>query len=74
MSRAVRAIGIDPLALPSGAGHDTQCLAQMAPCGMLFVPSAGGISHAPDEHTDERDIEAGVRALAAAWYELAERS
>lgn len=66
-----RAVGLEPLVLPSGAGHDTQCLADLAPCGMLFVPSVDGVSHSPAELTREEDVAAGVRALAAAWHALA---
>jgi hydantoinase/carbamoylase family amidase len=64
-------IGIAPLRMPSGAGHDTQCLAGMAACGMLFVPSVAGVSHAPDELTHDADVVAGTRALAAAWWLVA---
>ena len=38
--------------LPAGAGHDAQMLARVCPAGMVFVPSANGISHNPAEHTD----------------------
>ncbi len=38
---------------------------------MIFVPSAGGVSHAPDEYTPPDDVERGVRTLAAAWARLA---
>jgi hydantoinase/carbamoylase family amidase len=64
-------IGLQALRMPSGAGHDTQCLAAMAACGMLFVPSVAGVSHAPDELTRDADVVAGARALAAAWWEVA---
>jgi acetylornithine deacetylase/succinyl-diaminopimelate desuccinylase-like protein len=39
---------------------------------MIFVPSAGGISHHPDEHTDAADIERGVQVLARTLVRLAE--
>lgn len=35
--------------LPSGAGHDTQNIAELGPVGMVFVPSIGGISHSTQE-------------------------
>jgi hypothetical protein len=38
---------------------------------MLFVPSVGGISHAPGELTRDADVVAGTRALAAAWWRVA---
>ena len=56
----------------SGAGHDSQILAQTFPVNMIFVPSVEGISHNEKEFTREGDIEAGVHFLKdflreAAW-------
>lgn len=53
-------------AMPSGAGHDAQILARTMPCGMLFVPSIGGISHHWTEDTKEKDIVLGCQVLADA--------
>jgi hydantoinase/carbamoylase family amidase len=55
------------LVMPSGAGHDAQCLALLAPAGMIFVPSIDGISHSPLEQTADTDVITGARVLAAAW-------
>jgi len=49
--------------LPSGAGHDAQIMAGLAPSGMIFVPSTGGVSHAPEEHTDPRLLVSGADTL-----------
>ncbi len=49
--------------MPSGAGHDTQFLAEVTRAGMIFVPSVGGVSHAPDEWTNWSDIEIGADLL-----------
>jgi N-carbamoyl-L-amino-acid hydrolase len=49
--------------LPSGAGHDAQEMAHVAPMAMIFVPSVGGISHSPREFTSAADIAAGVDML-----------
>ena len=52
--------------MPSGAGHDAQSMARIAPMAMIFVPSVGGISHAPQEYTgflgihDEHALEAAL--------------
>ncbi|MEM6412563.1 MAG: hydantoinase/carbamoylase family amidase, partial [Pseudomonadota bacterium] len=55
--------------MPSGAGHDAQDMATVAPTGMIFVPSRGGISHSPEEFTSAEDLANGadvmVRALLA---------
>src|SRR5206468_2316467 len=48
-------LGLSTLELPSGAGHDAQALAQVTPSGMIFVPSTGGLSHQPREHTPWED-------------------
>jgi len=40
---------------------------------MIFVPSADGRSHCPEEWTDLADIEQGIRVLAQAVIE-ADRS
>ena len=49
--------------MPSGAGHDAQSIALLAPVGMIFVPSVRGISHAPDEHTAPSDVTNGANVL-----------
>jgi acetylornithine deacetylase/succinyl-diaminopimelate desuccinylase-like protein len=41
------------------------------PIGMIFVPSAGGISHHPNEYTDPDDLDRGVRVLAGTLARLA---
>jgi hydantoinase/carbamoylase family amidase len=54
------------MTVPSGAGHDAMCLAQIVPTAMIFVPSIGGHSHVAIEKTAPADLELGVEALAAA--------
>ncbi|HET6629903.1 MAG TPA: Zn-dependent hydrolase [Woeseiaceae bacterium] len=58
------ALGYSYLHLPSGAGHDAQDMARIAPTGMIFVPSRGGISHAPSEFTSAGDMAQGASVLA----------
>lgn len=50
--------------LPTAAGHDAGVLAAHVPAGMLHVRNPTGVSHAPDEHADDADADAGVEALA----------
>jgi N-carbamoyl-L-amino-acid hydrolase len=57
--------------MTSGAGHDAQMLARICPTAMIFVPSVGGISHNPAEHTDPADLIAGANVLLATLTELA---
>ena len=57
------ALGLSVMHMPSGAGHDSQSLAGIAPIGMIFIPSKDGISHAPGEFTSERQITNGANVL-----------
>jgi N-carbamoyl-L-amino-acid hydrolase len=66
-----RGLGLSTLAMPSGAIHDAQNMAAIAPAGMIFVPSRDGRSHSPAEHTDWDDIENGANVLLAALTGLA---
>ncbi len=60
---AAASLGLSHRRLPSGAGHDAQDMAHVAPMAMIFVPSQGGISHAPQEYTAPADIANGVDVL-----------
>jgi N-carbamoyl-L-amino-acid hydrolase len=71
VERTAQRLGHDVLRMPSGAGHDAQMLARLCPAGMVFVPSAGGISHNPAEHTDPAHLAAGAQVLADVLLELA---
>jgi N-carbamoyl-L-amino-acid hydrolase len=57
--------------LPSGAGHDAQNMAAIAPAGMIFIPSSGGRSHCPQEQTDWTDVTNGANVLLNTLIELA---
>jgi len=63
IAREAAAAGLKTLSLPSGAGHDAQMLARIAPMGMIFVPSVGGISHSPKELTRWEDTANGCEVL-----------
>ncbi len=56
-------LGLSYKLMPSGAGHDAQDMARIAPTGMIFVPSVGGISHSPAEFTHPRDMANGADVL-----------
>jgi beta-ureidopropionase / N-carbamoyl-L-amino-acid hydrolase len=49
--------------MPSGAGHDAQMFAPKCPTAMIFIPSANGLSHNINEHSEEADIAAGAQVL-----------
>lgn len=66
-----QALGLSVKRLPSGAGHDAQMLARVCPTAMIFVPSAGGISHNIKEFTSPADLEAGANVLLHTLLSLA---
>ncbi|MFI5339505.1 MAG: Zn-dependent hydrolase [Candidatus Methylomirabilales bacterium] len=67
-----RGLGIPFRTLPSGASHDANHIAEIAPVSMLFVPSVGGRSHCPEELTHTADLAAGTRALLGVLVRLDE--
>jgi len=56
-------LGLSNRLMPSGAGHDAQDMALIAPTGMIFVPSVKGISHSPKEFTSAQDMANGASVL-----------
>ena len=71
IENAARDLGLLHMRLPSGAFHDANFIAEVAPTGMIFVPCEGGISHSPAENARPEDLAAGARVLAATLVELA---
>jgi N-carbamoyl-L-amino-acid hydrolase len=67
---AIVAAGGKAIDVPSGAGHDAMCLAAISPTAMLFVPSAGGHSHAQNELTTPTDLERGLAMLTRATLDI----
>lgn len=63
VEEASTARGLKSRRMTSGAGHDAQMIARIAPSAMIFVPSIGGISHNPKEHTPDADLIAGANIL-----------
>lgn len=55
--------GLPHMRMTSGAGHDAQMMARIAPSAMIFVPSREGISHNPREHTDDEQLILGAQVL-----------
>jgi len=72
IAAAARELDIDPHVMPSGAAHDAQLMARLAPTGMIFVPSVGGRSHSPAEWTHWEDIELGANVLLRSVLRLAQ--
>ncbi|RVA19408.1 hydantoinase/carbamoylase family amidase, partial [Mesorhizobium sp. M7A.F.Ca.CA.004.11.2.1] len=68
---AAKRRGLGVRRMTSGAGHDAQMLARIAPAAMIFVPSADGISHSPREHTEDSELVAGANILLDVAAQLA---
>jgi N-carbamoyl-L-amino-acid hydrolase len=66
--------GLSSKRMTSGAGHDAQMIARIAPSAMIFVPSIGGISHNPREHTTDADLITGANILLDVVARLAAKS
>lgn len=60
---ATQKMGYSYRYLPSGAGHDAQDMVHIAPTGMIFVPSVGGVSHSPNEFTTPDAMAKGADVL-----------
>lgn len=69
--RQAKSLGYKTIIMPSGAGHDAQFFTDITPTGLIFIPSVGGISHAPDEWSHWHDVEKGCNVLLSAILELA---
>lgn len=63
IEQAAAGLGLKTIRLASGAGHDAQWMARLAPMGMIFIPSIGGISHSPKELTSWQDCANGANLL-----------
>ncbi len=69
VEQATTDLGYSHKRMVSGAGHDAQFIAGMVPTSMIFVPSAGGISHAEEEYTSWEECVKGATVL----YETIQR-
>ncbi len=63
IATSAKNLGLTQKQMQSGAGHDAQDMALIAPSGMIFVPSKDGISHSPREFTSAEDMANGANVL-----------
>ena len=70
LASAADALGHRHMTILSAAGHDARHLAGLCPAAMLFIPSRGGISHAPEEWSEPEHVAAGAAVLLAVAREL----
>ncbi|GAB1789506.1 allantoate amidohydrolase [Priestia megaterium] len=71
LASSIEKYGVQPYPLISGAGHDAMNIANVAPIGMLFVRSKGGISHNPLEYSSDEDIVIATNIFYDTLVELA---
>jgi N-carbamoyl-L-amino-acid hydrolase len=70
---AAKFAGFASIDLPSFAGQDSQNIAEIAPMGMIFIPSKDGISHSPKEYSSPEDVANGAEVLYRTVLLLDER-
>ena len=63
VAEAAENCGFEWESLPSGAGHDAQAVANIAPMAMIFVPSLDGISNSKEEYSTPQDCANGAQVL-----------
>nr|WP_290622378.1 Zn-dependent hydrolase [Kangiella sp.] len=72
IEQQAKELGYSYMRMPSGAGHDIQFFTDITPTGLIFIPSVGGVSHAPDEWSHWQDVEQGSNLLLATLLEIAQ--
>ncbi|WP_445734388.1 Zn-dependent hydrolase [Mariniflexile sp.] len=70
IEKSAKDLGLSTKYMQSGAGHDSQEMSLIAPIGMIFVPSVGGISHSPKEFTKSIDMANGANVLLQTILQL----
>lgn len=70
IEKSAKAMGLSTKYMQSGAGHDSQEMALIAPVAMIFVPSVGGISHSFKEFTKTVDMVNGANVLLQTILEI----
>ncbi len=63
INSTAKSLGFSTKLMQSGAGHDSQHIAAIAPSAMIFIPSVGGISHSPKEFSTATDMANGANVL-----------
>ncbi|KGX83402.1 M20 family metallo-hydrolase [Pontibacillus marinus] len=63
LKKSISNQGIEPMVMPSGAGHDAMPVGHHVPVSMLFVRSKDGISHNPKEWSSLNDCVQGIHVL-----------
>ncbi len=70
INTTAKSLGFSTKFMQSGAGHDSQHMAAIAPAAMIFIPSIGGISHSPKEFSTATDMANGANVLLQSILKL----
>lgn len=63
INMSAKNLGLTTKFMQSGAGHDSQEIATIAPVAMIFISSVGGISHSFKEFSNREDMGNGANVL-----------
>lgn len=72
IQQAAEQLRLAHIPLTSRAYHDTVFMGQICPVAMIFIPSAHGYSHRPEEFSSAQEIAQGVAVLALTLAQLTE--
>jgi allantoate deiminase len=61
--KVMEGMGLVPVKLMSGAGHDAMAIAEITDVAMYFVRCKDGVSHHPDELVYVEDVEIALKGL-----------
>ena len=56
--------------MDSGAGHDTAHLAKVSEASIIFIPCKQGLSHCPEEFTENINIKKGSEVILKSILEF----
>ena len=70
INASAKELGFTTKFMQSGAGHDSQHIAMIAPVAMIFIPSVGGISHSPKEFSTPTDMTNGANVLLQTIFKV----
>jgi len=70
ISEVCQELKLSHMQMPSRAGHDSLEIGRITDMGMIFVPSASGISHSESEYTSPLQCQQGANVLLHTFLKL----
>ncbi|MEP7253366.1 MAG: allantoate amidohydrolase [Ginsengibacter sp.] len=74
LKKSIKQEDIEVVELESGAGHDAVAIAEITPVCMLFVKCFKGISHNPQEKTEQKDIAMALKVSDNFFQQLSSKA